>query len=108
MIATLINSWPPERIAAFLGVAITILTTLSAHFAAAAKVKAGIAAVLAVVAGPVSTMLQSHAAIVSWASASNSVVAWVAAIVVYFGAWKPFGLKAKVQPYGLSIGKPKA
>ena len=106
MLAVLITDWSPERIAAILGVVITVVTTLATHFQAADKVKAGIAAVLAFIAGPVSTLLQSNAAIVSWASARYAVVAWGASVLVYFGAWKPFGLKAKVEKTGLSLGKP--
>lgn len=108
MIATLISSKSitPEMVGAALGAIIPVLTALSTHVAAAAKVKAGITLVLGIIAGPVATFLSSNAAIVSWASAKSSAVAWVVALATYLGAWKPVvDLNAKAAP-AIGLGRP--
>lgn len=102
----IVSNWSPEKIAAILGAIIPVLTALSTHFAAASKVKATIAFVLAFIAGPVVTFIQTNQSLISWASARSGLVAWGVALLTYLGAWKPIlALNSKALP-DKGIGAP--
>ena len=87
MFATFLSSWSPERVAAFLGALIPVVTALPY---VGARVRAIIAAALAVISGPIAMVLSGPGSgIVSWVSARSAALAWAVSLLTYLAAWKP-------------------
>lgn len=101
------KNWTPEEVAGTLGLIIPILTALAVHSTAAAKVRSWVALVLAFIAGPVATAIQSNAALVSWVTARSAAAAFIVSLASYLGIYQPMTGKrfnAKVAP-NVGIGK---